>query len=318
MFFCFITLIDIIVKDFHDFYVDFLEDSLKKKTLGKLITDSDITFSIILSEYKDKTPEFILSLDQYNEYKNSLNKDIQQSEQCLAFNNYFQEFHVQYPNDFKRAYDCCVIKFKLKGNKIGPSISIFKSYIELFHEKCLDETKGDELIMCGNVDVIDKRFKDNKITEEKKWDFGKFPYGRDYRYGWQINGSTDLSLECPVPGCKFGGFAKIYDNYCPALKERLITNNGHHDAVSNPNWNWVEWNYGEKKQRKRSMKVAIMTHFARMQQIDQFPSLLNKSDGYGFSLGSQFNHDLTYVPMNWRRQMIITIKKYRSEMGTKL
>ena len=145
---------------------------IKKKTLGKWITDSDITFSIILSEYKDKIPKFILSIDQYNEYKNSLNKDIQQSEQCLAFNNYFQEFHVQYPNDFKKAYDCCVIKFKLRGNKTGPSISIFKSYIESFHEKCLDETKGDELIMCGNVDVIDKRFKDNK-KQKKKMGFWK-------------------------------------------------------------------------------------------------------------------------------------------------
>jgi len=79
-----------------------------------------MTFSTILSEYKEKIPEFITSFDQYNEYKNVLNKDIQQSEQCLAFNNYFQEFHVQfqYPDDFKKAYDCCVIKFKLKGYKM--------------------------------------------------------------------------------------------------------------------------------------------------------------------------------------------------------
>ena len=58
-----------------------------------------------------------------------------------------------------------------------------------------------------------------------------------------------------------------------------------------------------KKGRKRGMKVAIMTHFARMQQIDQFPSLLNKPKGFGYSLGSQFNHELSYVPMNWKRQM---------------
>ena len=51
------------------------------------------------------------------------------------------------------------------------------------------------------------------------------------------------------------------------------------------------------------MKVAIMTHFARMQQIDQFPSLLNKKEDYGYSLGSQTDHDLCYVPMNWKRQM---------------
>ena len=66
------------------------------------------------------------------------------------------------------------------------------------------------------------------------------------------------------------------------------------------------------------MKVAIMTHFARIQQIDQFPSLLNKTKDFGYSLESQFDHDLTYVPMNWKRQTEITIKTYKSEMGTKL
>ena len=36
------------------------------------------------------------------------------------------------------------------------------------------------------------------------------------------NGSIEeLSLKCPVPGCKFGGFAKIYDSYCPALKRKI-------------------------------------------------------------------------------------------------
>ena len=67
------------------------------------------------------------------------------------------------------------------------------------------------------------------------------------------------------------------------------------------------------------MKVAIMIHFARMQQIDQLPSLLNKPIDFGYSLGSQTDHDLSYVPMNWKRQMEKkTIKSYRSEMGTKL
>ena len=49
------------------------------------------------------------------------------------------------------------------------------------------------------------------------------------------------------------------------------------------------------------MKVAIMSHFARMQQIDQFPSLLNKPKDFEYSLGSQTDHDLSYVPMNWKK-----------------
>ena len=67
--------------------------------------------------------------------------------------------------------------------------------------------------------------KDLKNTKQRKktWDFGRFSFGRDYRYGWNPNGSTGISLECPVPSCKFGGFAKFFDGYGPALKERLIT-----------------------------------------------------------------------------------------------
>ena len=98
-------------------------------------------FTIILSEYKEKIPEFEASFDQYNEYQNTLNNDIQQSEQCLVFYQYFHEFHVKYPDDFKRAYDYCVLTFKLKKLKNGPSISIFKSNMELFHKKSLDKKK---------------------------------------------------------------------------------------------------------------------------------------------------------------------------------
>ena len=42
-------------------------------------------------------------------------------------------------------------------------------------------------------------------------------------------------LKCPVPGYNFCGFSKIFDEYQTVLKERLITNNGNHDAVLSPN-----------------------------------------------------------------------------------
>ena len=75
----------------------------------------------------------------------------------------------------------------------------------------------------------------------------------------EINGSTEeLSLKCPVPGCKFGGFAKIYDKYQIVLTERIITNNGNYDAVLAPNWNWVDWNYGEKKEEKDVLKLLLL------------------------------------------------------------
>ena len=45
-----------------------------------------------------------------------------------------------------------------------------------------------------------------------------------------------------------------------------------------------------------------------MQQIDEFPALLNIGKDYGYSLGSQTNHDLCYVPMNWKREMEKVLK----------
>ena len=66
------------------------------------------------------------------------------------------------------------------------------------------------------------------------------------------------------------------------------------------------------------MKVAIITHFARMQQIDEISALLNVHKDYGYSLGSQTDHDLCYVPMNWKREKERSVKNYRAEMGTKL
>ena len=66
------------------------------------------------------------------------------------------------------------------------------------------------------------------------------------------------------------------------------------------------------------MKVAIITHFAKWQQIDEFLALLNVDTNNGYSLGSQTDHDLCYVPMNWKREMERSINNYRAEMGTKL
>ena len=106
-----------------------------------MITDKEIVCTVILSEYKEEIPEFNASFDQYNDYQNTLKKDIEQSEQCLVFYQYVHEFHDKYPGDFKRAYECSVLKFKLKKLKNEPSISNFKSYMELFHNKSLDKTK---------------------------------------------------------------------------------------------------------------------------------------------------------------------------------
>ena len=87
--------------------------------------------------------------------------------------------------------------------------------MKLFHNKDWIEEKGEEIVIgdivlsskikldnitIGNVKV-DKRFKQGKSNDKRNWDFDRFPYGRDYKYGWHNNGSTErLSLRYPVPG----------------------------------------------------------------------------------------------------------------------
>ena len=44
--------------------------------------------------------------------------------------------------------------------------------MELFHNKSLDEKKGDEVVICENFNNIDKRFKEDKTTE-KNMEFWK-------------------------------------------------------------------------------------------------------------------------------------------------
>ena len=117
------------------------------------------------------------------------------------------------------------------------------------------------------VIIILIKYLKKKKNDKRNWDFDRFPYGRD--------STVELSLKCTVPGCKFKGFVGIYDKYQTILIERILTNNGRYDGALARNWNGVGWNYSEKRGRKRSMKVAIITHFAKMQQIDEYLSLLN-------------------------------------------
>ena len=66
------------------------------------------------------------------------------------------------------------------------------------------------------------------------------------------------------------------------------------------------------------MKIAITTNFTRIQQIDESPALLNVGEDNEYSFGSITDHDLSYAPLNWKREMETSVNKYRAEMDTKL
>ena len=57
-----------------------------------MITDKENAFAVILSEFKEESPEFEASFDQYNDYQNTLKNDNEENEQCLEFYQCFLAF----------------------------------------------------------------------------------------------------------------------------------------------------------------------------------------------------------------------------------
>ena len=58
-----------IVKEIHEFHMDFLEDQEKRLIFGKLIYEKVIVFELVLSEFKEITPEFETTFIEYEEFK---------------------------------------------------------------------------------------------------------------------------------------------------------------------------------------------------------------------------------------------------------
>ena len=71
--------------------------------------------------------------------------------------------------------------------------------------------------------------------------------------------------------------------------------------------------------KKRIMKIDLSTYISRMQQIDQYSTLLGKINTTGYSLASQNYHNYNKEPLNWIRDVKKKqVKKERSEMDKKL
>ena len=153
-------------------------------------------FEVVLNDFKEVKPEFESSFNEYEDCKQTVRNDYVCRGECFGFYQYFLAFGNNYPNDFKKAYQCDFVKFKLKKKYNEPSLSNFKSYLEFFHNKNWVEEKCNEVVI-GDISFsniktlankcvvnnIDKIYKEEKITYKRNWDLYRFPYGRDYKYG---------------------------------------------------------------------------------------------------------------------------------------
>ena len=158
-----------IVKEIHEFHMDFLEDQEKRLIFGKLVYEKVIVFELVLSEFKEITPEFETTFIEYEDFKESLKSDYEYSGECLDFYKRFLEFENNYPTDYNWVYQCAVVKYKLKNKENEPSLSEFKSYLDIFNSKNWVEEKGDELVI-DNIPLSNENKLDNKSVGNNKID----------------------------------------------------------------------------------------------------------------------------------------------------
>ena len=79
-----------------------------------MISNKEIVFTVVLSEFKEVKPEFESLFNQLKDYQNTLKNDNEGSSECLEFYQSFLAFENKYPNDFKKVYQCAVVNLKLK------------------------------------------------------------------------------------------------------------------------------------------------------------------------------------------------------------
>ena len=113
-------------------------------------------FEVDLSELKEIKSKFESLFNEYEDYKQTLRSDYECSGECLDFYQYFLVFENNHLTDFIKVYQCDVVKFKLKNKKNEPSLSNFKSYLEIFHNKNWVEEKGDKVVI-GDISVSNKK-----------------------------------------------------------------------------------------------------------------------------------------------------------------
>ena len=103
------------------------------------------------------------------------------------------------------------------------------------------------------------------------------------------------------------------------MKHCLLTSNNKHDVVDKTNFIWIEWVYNVNRNdcwraSKRVMKLIMATHFARIQQIDEFPSLQRNSP---FKRYHEKNvHNVDKILLSWQRYIKREITILRKNIST--
>ena len=73
-----------------------------------------------------------------------------------------------------------------------------------------------------------------------------------------------LSLNCPIPGCKFGGFTKHYFLYNDSLKQGILTNNSRYDPVMTPKWDWPAWFMFQDRKKEYEYSSTLGTRISHI------------------------------------------------------
>ena len=103
------------------------------------------------------------------------------------------------------------------------------------------------------------------------------------------------------------------------MKQCLLTSKSKHDAVDKINFSWIDRSYNVNRNdcwrsSKIVMKLSMATHFARMQQLDKFPSLQRNSPYKRYH--EENVHNVDNLPLSWQNCIKKEITNLKKNMPT--
>ena len=121
--------------------------------------------------------------------------------------------------------------------------------------------------------------------------------GRNFEYNYVNTEHEKLILPCPVEGCICGTFSRIFDNYDPDIRCRMLSRskpiNENNKEIS---WQGDDWDI-ERNKLKILMKRSIALYFAKCMYItkNHQSKLLRQDLKHSVKI-----HTIDMIPTLWR------------------
>ena len=136
--------------------MEFSEDKEKLLILRNLISDKEIVFEAILSEFKEVKPEFELSFNEYEDYKQTLKNNNEGSGESLEFYQCFLAFEKNIQMISKKRINVLLLSLSLRRKIMNHHYEISNHILKCFIINIWSKKKGDEVVI-GDISVTNEK-----------------------------------------------------------------------------------------------------------------------------------------------------------------